>query len=97
MQLGFTKGAFLTYCLILLTVREDCRFHGIPNERLSHCLADPIQELLRLFSVVKVEGDIAVLQKRTILDDDLPDVQAFIESRSMQVQLLMWDHMSFGL
>lgn len=58
-------------------------------ERLSHCLADTIQELLRVFSAVRVEGDIVVLQKRTILDDDLPDVQAFIESRSMQLQLLM--------
>ena len=58
------------------------------TETLSHCLADTIQELLRLFSAVKVEDDIAMLQKRTLLDDNLPDVQAFIESRSMQAQLL---------
>lgn len=56
---------------------------------LPHCLADSTQELFHLFSVVKVEGDIAVLQKGTILDDSLPNVQAFIESRSMQMQLLM--------
>jgi hypothetical protein len=52
-------------------------------------LADTPQALLRLFSTVRNESDIEALQKGTILDDSLPDVQKFLESRVMVMQLYM--------
>lgn len=75
---------------LLLTSREDCRFHGNEITAISDGTADTAQELLRLFSRVKNEHDINLLQKGTTLDDTLPEVQKFIESRSMQVQLYMY-------
>jgi hypothetical protein len=82
-----TKGAEFVMQLIC---REDCRFHGWPPRKgyLIH-IADSTQELLRLFQKVKIDKDIRSLQKGTILDDTLPDVQAFLESRNMQMQLHM--------
>ena len=74
----------------LLIVREDCRFHGNATlDLLLIDLADTTQELYRLFSTAKTENDIRSLQQGTLLDDSLPDVQAFLKSRSMLMQLLM--------
>jgi hypothetical protein len=52
-------------------------------------LGNTPQELFRLFSKIKNEHEISVLQKGTVLDDTLEDVQAFITSRAMQMQLVM--------
>lgn len=51
-------------------------------------LGNTPQELFQLFSKVKNEHDISVLQKGTVLDDTLEDVQAFISSRVMLMQLV---------
>jgi hypothetical protein len=73
----------------VLTIREDCRFHCLAMSRECSLLADTTQELLRLFAGVKSENDIEAFQKGTILDDTMPDVKTFLESRVMFLQLYM--------
>ena len=51
-------------------------------------LGNAPQEFFQLFSKIENEHDISVLQKGTVLDDTLEDIQAFISSRGMQMQLV---------
>jgi hypothetical protein len=56
---------------------------------------DTLQTLSLLYSEVKTERDIFRLQQGSILDDSIPDVQKFLETRTVQVQPYM--SRSFGL
>jgi hypothetical protein len=60
----------------------------------SNIPANTALELFHLFSKVKNEHDIRRVQGGTVLDDTLPEVQRFLESRSMQVQLYMYTLLS---
>jgi hypothetical protein len=72
-------------------MREDCRFHcKVESELTLTEVADTTQELFHLFSTVRNESDIEILQKGTILDDSLQEVQTFLESRVMNMQLYMY-------
>lgn len=51
---------------------------------------DTTQELLQLFATVRTENDIQAFQKNTILDDGLPDVQAFLQSPANFFQIYLY-------
>jgi hypothetical protein len=80
----------VSYYLVLLIFKGGLQISLLIflNIELSD-LGNTTQELLRLFSTVKSESDIEALQKGTILDDSLPDVQRFLENRVMIMQLYM--------
>lgn len=80
--------------IAVLIVREDCRFHCLPMSGKFSSLGDTTQELLRLFSSVRSESDIDTFQKGTILDDEMPGVKNFLESRVMFLQHYLYVLMS---
>ena len=52
-------------------------------------VAQTLLEYFNLFLNVRNKAEITTIQKGTILDDTLPDVQAFLNSRVMLLQLFM--------